>query len=96
MLFSPFKIGGSVIWGTCMVILKKHIPYHILIAGRHFLYSFYCIYNSPRQEEKETTEDEMVGQGHRSDQHEFDPGGSGRQEGLAFSGPWGHEESDTT
>ena len=40
----------------------------------------------------------MVGQGHRSDQHEFDPtpGGSGRQEGLACSGPWGHEESDTT
>ena len=24
------------------------------------------------------------------------PGGSGRQEGLACSGPWGHEESDTT
>ena len=43
-------------------------------------------------------EDEMDGQGHRSDQHEFDPtlGGSGRQEGLACSGPWGHEESDTT
>ena len=43
------------------------------------------------------TEDEMAGQGHRSDQHEFDPtlGGSGRQEGLACSGPWGYEESDT-
>ena len=42
------------------------------------------------------TEDEMVGQCHRSDQHEFDPtqGGSGRQEGL--SGPCGHEESDMT
>ena len=36
-----------------------------------------------------TTEDEMVGQDHRRDQHEFDPtpGGSGRQEGLACSGP---------
>ena len=44
------------------------------------------------------TEDEMVGQCHRSNQHEFDttPGGSGGQEGLACSGPWGHEESDTT
>ena len=44
------------------------------------------------------TEDEMVGQCHRSDQHEFDqtPGGSGRQEGLVCSDPWGHEESDTT
>ena len=47
------------------------------------------------QEEKGTTEDEMVGQYH---QHEFDPtpGGSGRQEGLACSGSWGHEESDMT
>ena len=29
------------------------------------------------------TEDKMAGQGHRSDQHEFDPipGGNGRQEG---------------
>ena len=40
----------------------------------------------------------MVGQRHRSYQHEFDqtPGGSGRQQGLACSGPWGHEESDMT
>ena len=40
----------------------------------------------------------MDGQGHQSNQHEFDPtpGGSGRQEGLACSGPWGHEQSDTT
>ena len=44
------------------------------------------------------TEDEMVGQCHRSNQHESDPtpGGSGRQEGLVCSGPWGHEESDMT
>ena len=40
----------------------------------------------------------MAGQCHRSYQHEFDPtpGGSGRQEGLVCSGPWGHEEMDTT
>ena len=51
-----------------------------------------------KQEEKGMTEDEVVGQYHRSYQHEFDPipGGSGRQEGLVCSGPWGHEESDTT
>ena len=44
------------------------------------------------------TEDEMAGQGHQSYQHEFDttPGSSGRQEGLACSGLWGHEESDMT
>ena len=46
----------------------------------------------------EGDEGKMVGQGHRSDQHEIDqtPGGHGRQEGLAGSGVWGHEESDTT
>ena len=50
-----------------------------------------------KQEEKGTTEDEMVGQCHRSNQDEFDttPRGSGRLEGLVCSGPWGHEESDT-
>ena len=50
-----------------------------------------------RKEEKGTTEGEMVGQCHWSNQHEFDSilGGSGRQEGLVCSGPWGHKESDT-
>ena len=40
----------------------------------------------------------MVGWCHQSYQHEFDPtlAGSGRQEGLACSGPWGHEEQDMT
>ena len=44
------------------------------------------------------TEDKMAGQCHGSYQHEFgpSPGGSGRQEGLSCSGPWGHKESDTT
>ena len=49
------------------------------------------------QEEKGTTEGEMDGQCHRSYQHESDPTlGGRRQEGLACSGLWGHEESDTT
>ena len=40
----------------------------------------------------------MAGQCHQSYEHESDPtpGGSGRQEGLACSGPWDHEESETT
>ena len=44
------------------------------------------------------TEDKMFGQCHQSYQREFDQtlGVSGRQEGLACSGPWGHEESDMT
>ena len=44
------------------------------------------------------TEDEMAGQCPQSYQYEFDPtpGGSGRQEGLACSGSWGHKKLDVT
>ena len=40
----------------------------------------------------------MVGQCHQSDQHEFDQilGDSGKHEGLACSGPWGHKDLDMT
>ena len=56
-----------------------------------------------RQEEKGTTEDEMVGWHHWLNRHEFEQGlGVGdRQLGvgdgsLACCSPWGHKESDTT
>ena len=51
-----------------------------------------------RQEEKETTEDEMVGWHHRLDGHEFEqaPGVDDGQGGLACCSSWGHKESDTT
>ena len=50
------------------------------------------------QEEKGTTEDEMVGWHHRLDQHGFGwtPGVGDGQGGLTCCGPWGHKESDTT
>ena len=50
-----------------------------------------------RQEEKGTTEDEMVGWHHRLNEHNiFSPGDSEGQESLACCSPWGHKESDTT
>ena len=51
-----------------------------------------------RQEEKGTTEDEMVGWHHWLDEHEFEwaPRDSERQGSLASCSPWGHKESDTT
>ena len=51
-----------------------------------------------RQEEKGTTEDEMVGWHHRLDGREFEqaPGDSEGQGSLACCSPWGHKESDTT
>ena len=50
------------------------------------------------QEEKGTTEDEMVGWHHWLNGHEFGwtPGVGDEQGGLACCGPWGHKESDTT
>ena len=50
-----------------------------------------------RQEEKETTEDEMVGWHHRLNGHGFEQAlGIDGQESLACYSPWGHKESDTT
>ena len=51
-----------------------------------------------RQEEKGTTEDEMVGWHHRFDAHEFEqtPGVRDGQGSLACCNPWGHKESDMT
>ena len=50
------------------------------------------------QEEKGTTEDEMVGWHHWLNGHEFGwtPGVGDGQGGLACCSSWGHKESDTT
>ena len=51
-----------------------------------------------RQEEKGTTEDEMVGWYHQFDRHEFEqaPGVGDGQGSLVCCSPWGCKESDTT
>ena len=50
------------------------------------------------QEEKGTTEDEMVGWHHWLNGHEFEQtqGDSEGQESLTCCSPWGHQESDMT
>ena len=50
------------------------------------------------QEEKDTTEEEMVGWHHQLNGHEFEqaPGVDDGQGGLACCSPWGNKESDTT
>ena len=50
------------------------------------------------QEEKEMTEDEMVGWHHRLDGYEFEQalGVGDAQGGLACCSPWGHKELDIT
>ena len=51
-----------------------------------------------RQEEKGTTEDEMVGWHHQLDGHEFEqaPGASKGQGSLVCCSPWGRKESHMT
>ena len=51
-----------------------------------------------RQEQKGTTEDEMVGWHHRLNGHEFEqaPGVGEGQGGLVCCSPWGCKESDMT
>ena len=51
-----------------------------------------------RQEEKGTTEDEMIGWHHRLNGHEFEqtPGDSEGQGSLACCSPWGLKELDAT
>ena len=51
-----------------------------------------------RQEEKWTTEDEMVGWHHQLDGHEFElaPEVGEEQRSLACCSPWGHKELDRT
>ena len=51
-----------------------------------------------RQEEKGTTEDEMLGWHHRLNGHEFKwtLGVGDGQGGLTYYSPWGHKESDMT
>ena len=51
-----------------------------------------------RQQDKGTTEDEMVEWHHRLDEHEFEQSlGNGVGQGsLVCCTPWGHKESDTT
>ena len=50
------------------------------------------------QEEKGTTEDEMVGRHHQLNGHEFEQtlGDTEGQGSLACCNPWGHKESDMT
>ena len=50
------------------------------------------------EEEKETTEDEMVGWHHQLNGHELEqtPGDSGRPGSLECCSPWGQKELDMT
>ena len=65
--------------------------------GSHSKYTL-VVWHSLLQEEKGTTEDEMVGWHHRLDGHELEQtlGDGEGQGGPACCSPWGLKESDKT
>ena len=69
------------------LMLRANSLEKILMAGKDW-----------RQEEKETTEDEMIGWHHRLDGHEFEqaPGVGDGRGSLACDSPWGLRELDMT
>ena len=81
--------------------LKDELPRSV---GAQYATGSWLIWKDPnvekdwRQEEKGTTEYEMVGWHHRLNGHEFGwtPGAGDGQKGLVCCGSWGCKESDTT
>ena len=82
-LFLGFKITAD---GDCSHEIKRH-----LLLGRKAMTNL----DSRRQEEKGTTEDEMVGWHHRLERHGFEEAlGAGDGQGsLACCSPWDSKES---
>ena len=74
-------------WRTPIPDVKNRLIWKAPDAGKDW-----------RQEEKGTTEDEMVGWNHWLNGLEFEqtPGVCDGQEGLVCCSPWGHKELDTT
>ena len=86
-------------WSLEGLMLKLKLQYfgHLMGRADSFLKDPDAGKDS-RQEEKGTTEDEMVGWNHRLNGHEFGwtPGVGDGQGGLACCSSWGHKELDTT
>ena len=82
----------SKLWNT--IFMSSIIQRNAILCVNDEIY----ICNDWRQEEKGTTEDEMVGMHHRLNGHEFEqaPGDGDGQGSLACCSPWGPKESDKT
>ena len=86
----------------CNLLFSTSIPLLMLSICLESLPHF-CLAESPdagkdsREEEKGTTEDEMVGWYHQLNRHEFEqtPGNGEGQGSPACCSSWGHKESDT-
>ena len=80
------------------LMLKLKLQYFGYLMGRADSWKDRDLGKDWGQEEKGTTEDEMVGWHHRLNRHGFGwtPGLGGGQGGLAYCSLWGCNESDTT
>ena len=110
--YHSHTILQSLEWFTKVNIASEQVesgpsPGHPILEGsesKNLLAKSWLIWKEPDagkdwgQEEKGTTEDEMVGWHHWLDAHGFGwtPGVGDGQGGLACCGSWGHKESDIT
>ena len=80
------------------MMLKLKLQYFGHLMRRGFIGKDYDAGRDWGQEEKGTTEDEMIGWHHRLYGHEFEQalGDSEGQGSLVYCNPWGGKESDTT
>jgi len=80
------------------LMLKLKLQYFVHLIWRWLIWKDPDAGKDWGQEEKGTTEDEMVGWHHRLNGHGFGwtPGLSDGQGFLACCGSWGHKESDMT
>ena len=93
-------------WSHCLNLSDNHclplsygfITYMSIDKQYDFLEKDPDVGKEWRQEEKGTTEDEMVGWHHQPDGHEFEqaPGVGDGQGSLLRCSPWGRKESDMT
>ena len=84
---SPEIIANRIFWVVLKLFNKSRLFRKDPDAGKDW-----------RQKEKSAAEDEMVGENHRLNGHEFEQtlGNSEEQRSLACSGSWGPKESDMT
>ena len=104
ILCHSYHIWMSILIPKSQCLLLKLPKTHLNSHSRMSDAKSWLIWKDPdtgkdwRQEEKGTTEDEMVGWNHRLNGHEFEeiPGVSDGQGGLVCCSPWDQKELDTT